>query len=421
MKRIEVVGQNPLNGSIEIPGAKNSALPLLAASVLFTQKVVLNNVPNLSDVHCAIKILNELGCETSFQEDEVSVNAKNVEKAHIPQELMQTMRSSLFFLAPMLVRKRFASIYMPGGCKLGLRPIDIHLNGLLALGASVNYGTNNEQTIDVSAKNGLKGTDFTLKFPSVGATETLIMAAVTARGKTILRGVAKEPEVVDLIRFLQSAGAKIVGAGSDVLYIEGVDMLFGTRHKVCPDRITATTVLCATAACGGHVLVLNCDNSHLLAVIPLLKQLGCDFVFTNSDSVYVTSQGPKLAIDNVYTDIYPAFPTDSAPLLIAACLRAEGISKCTDTIFENRFACAHGFNALGASVKISKNTIAVKGANQLVATHLHAPDLRGGAALVIGAMQAKGKSIIEGVEYINRGYEDIVKMFSSLGANMKWV
>ncbi len=418
MKRIEVTGLNPLNGSVKIPGAKNSILPLLAASVLITQQVELTNVPNLSDVHSAISIIKELGCETLFSQGKASINAKNVEKAHIPEQLMQSMRSSLFFLAPILVRKRCATISPPGGCKLGLRPIDIHLNGLVALGANISY---DEQTINVTATNGLKGADFTLKFPSVGATETLIMAAATAKGKTILRGVAKEPEVVDLIRFLQSAGAKIAGAGSDVLYIEGVKMLFGTKHNVCPDRITATTVMCAVAACGGNVLVLNCDNTHLSAVMPHLKQLGCNFSFEKNNALYISSQGPALAIGNVFTDIYPAFATDSAPLLMAACLRAKGTSKCSDTIFENRFACAQGFNVLGANAKVFKNTVKINGVHKLTATHLHAQDLRGGAALVIAAMQAQGKSIIDGVEYIDRGYEDIVNMFSLIGADIKWI
>ncbi len=419
MKNIEVIGKNSLFGSVEIPGAKNSVLPLMAASVLFKGNVTLTNVPSLSDVDAAIEILRELGCKAELDSKTLTVNAKNIAKSHVPDHLMQSMRSSLFFLAPLLVRKGCAYISYPGGCKLGARPIDIHLNGLAAMGASVECDESGK--ISVTSKNGLIGADFTLKFPSVGATETLIMAAVTATGKTVLRGVAKEPEIEDLIRFLQSAGAKIAGAKTDVLYIEGVEGLRDTSHKVCPDRITTATVMCAVAACGGEVLMLNCNTQHQNSMYPMFEKLGCELSFISEHSVCAVSGGVKCAIDNVFTDIYPAFSTDAAPILMAACLRAKGQSICTDTIFENRFACAEGFKALGGRVDVNENSITITGVSELNGARIYAQDLRGGAALVIAAMQANGISTIHNTHFLARGYEDIVSLFSALGADIKFV
>ncbi len=418
MKDIIVEGKKCLNGSVEIPGAKNSALPLIAASVLFKTNVTLCNVPNLSDVKTAIEILNVLGCKTRFNKKTLSINASSVVNTCIPENLMQTMRSSLFFLAPILVRKKKACITTPGGCKLGSRPIDIHLDGLESMGAKVVCNDLGEITL--TAKNGLKGTDFTLKFPSVGATETLIMAAVLATGKSVLRGVAKEPEIEDLIRFLQSGGAKIAGAKTDVLYIEGVKNLHEAQHTVCPDRITTSTVMCAVAACGGEVLVLNCNPEHVSSVFSYLNILGCQTINTGANSICVSSGGPKCGIGNVFTDIYPAFSTDAAPILMAACLRAKGQSVCTDTIFENRFACAKEFNALGANAKTNANKIIINGAGELYGAKITAHDLRGGAALVVAAMQANGISKISNTHFIARGYEDIVTLFNVLGANIRY-
>ncbi len=418
MRDIIVRGKKNLNGSVEIPGAKNSALPLIAASVLFKTSVVLNNVPNLSDVKTAIEILNVLGCKADFYEKTLSINAQSVVNSYIPEHLMQTMRSSLFFLAPILVRKKKACITAPGGCKLGARPIDIHLDGLESMGAIVELDELGK--INLTADNGLKGADFTLKFPSVGATETLIMAAATAKGKSVLRGVAKEPEIEDLIRFLQSGGAKIFGANTDVLYIDGVENLHETRHTVCPDRITAATVMCAVAACGGETLLLNCNPEHVGAITPHLNLLGCNTIETSASSLCVSSSGLKSGIGSVFTDIYPAFSTDAAPVLMAACLRAKGQSICTDTIFENRFACAKEFNLLCADAQTNANTITVNGVNELYGANLTAHDLRGGAALVVAAMQAIGESRISNMHFIARGYEDIVKLFSTLGADISY-
>ncbi len=421
MSELRVIGGKNLCGSVVAPGAKNSILPLLAASVLVEGLVRFSNVPRLSDVFAAYDILCALGCKVATVKDGCAVDATTLSSSCIPPYLMETMRSSLFFLAPVLKRTKCAKITQPGGCKLGARPIDIHLNGLEAMGAKIIYGSDNDDCIELRTKDGLIGADYTLKFPSVGATETLIMAGVTAKGKTVLRGVAKEPEIEDLVRFLISCGARIAGVGTDVLYIDGVSDLNGATHNVCPDRISVGTVLCAVAACGGEVIIKNCNSLHVSAVYPMLKKLGCGVTVIAEDTICAYSCGVQNGIGDVFADIYPAFSTDCAPILMAACLRAKGLSSCTDTIFENRFACSRDFSSLGANVKISKNKISVCGVKQLNGATLYAKDLRGGAALVIAAMQACGQSTVKGVEYINRGYEDIAALFSKLGADIKLV
>ncbi|MEG2393616.1 MAG: UDP-N-acetylglucosamine 1-carboxyvinyltransferase [Ruthenibacterium sp.] len=417
MDTIEVRGGRSLFGSVEIPGAKNSALPLIAASILCYGAVTLTNVPCLSDVNAALQILSELGCKARIVDKTVDIDAHSLQKSAVPEHLMCAMRSSLFFLAPLLTRMGRAEISTPGGCRLGARPIDIHLAGLSAMGAEI-VQTENGKTIVSAPAAGLRGTDYTLRFPSVGATETLLMASVSAVGRTVLRGVAKEPEITDLIRFLQSAGAHIAGAQTNVLYIEGGDLLAGTTHSVCPDRITAATVLCAVAACGGEVLLMHCSRQQLKALLPLLQTLGCVFSATGDTSLCVASNGPKCAIGNVFTDIYPGLSTDVSPLLMAAVLRAEGKSRCADTIFEHRFACSDGFRALGGMAKIEGNALEIHGVPALYGTALHAQELRGGAALVLAALQAQGQSTIDGVAHIARGYEDIAQMFRSLGADI---
>lgn len=406
-------------GSVTIPGAKNSVLPLMAASILCCGTVKLTNVPRLSDVSAALEILLELGCKARLcvEESALVIDAQTLQGSAVPERLMRVMRSSLFFLAPLLARTGRAEISQPGGCRLGARPIDIHLDGLIALGAGVEQA---DGRIIVTAPNGLRGADYTLRFPSVGATETLLMAAVTARGRTVLRGVAREPEITDLIRFLQSAGAHIAGAETNVLYIDGNSMLTGTTHMVCSDRITTATVLCAVAGCGGEALLLNCNPQYVLGLLPLLQTLGCVFSTTGSTSMCVASGGVTKGIGTVFTDIYPALSTDAAPLLMAATLRASGQSRCTDTIFERRFACAESFCALGAHAVNDDNSLVVQGVKRLHGAVLHAQDLRGGAALVLAAMQAQGESVIDGVHYIARGYEDIVEMFASLGADISY-
>ncbi len=417
MKALTVCGTRGLFGSVRIPGAKNSVLPMLAASVLCHDVVTLTNVPALSDVAVSVRILQSIGCKATHKNGCVSVMPPEMPGSAISGELMRTMRSSVFYLAPLLVRTGRAQIWMPGGCRLGARPIDLHLSGLAQMGARVEEQPNGALTL--LAPDGLSGADITLRFPSVGATETLLMAASSARGETILRGAATEPEVTDLARFLQSAGAAIAVVGTRTLRVRGSDCLMGARYEVCPDRITAATVLCAVAGCGGEVLLTHIHSAHLARVLQVLRDAGCMISASGEDSVALASDGALHAIEDLQTGVYPGFPTDAAPLLAAALLRARGESLVTDTIFENRFACSQGFAALGARVCVQGSALRVRGVERLRgAAGLHAPDLRGGAALVIAAMQAEGESRITGAEHIGRGYEDIAALFAPLGASI---
>ena len=272
--------------------------------------------------------------------------------------------------------------------------------------------------LEVTAPDGLAGADICLRFPSVGATETLLMAAAAARGETVLRGAAVEPEVTDLVRFLQGAGADITGVGTRVLHIRGRELLMGTQHAVCPDRITAATVLCAVAGCGGEVLLTNTCNAHLAEVLRILRRAGCMVSVSGDSSVALASSGALRAAGGWDTGVYPSFPTDAAPLMAAALLRAQGESRVTDTIFENRFACAEGFLRLGASVNVCGRTLHVHGMDLLNGADVEAPDLRGGAALVIAALQAQGSTRVMGAEHISRGYEDIAALLAPLGARI---
>lgn len=419
MKALTICGTRGLFGSVRIPGAKNSVLPMLAASVLCHGTVTLTNVPCLSDVAASVRILQSVGCKIAQKSGCVSVTAPQVPGSAVSGELMRTMRSSLFYLAPLLARTGRAQIGTPGGCRLGARPIDMHLSGLAQMGAQI--AENADGSLTLTAPDGLSGADVTLRFPSVGTTETLLMAASAARGESVLRGVATEPEVTDLARFLQSAGGDIAGIGTRTLRVRGSDCLMGTRYAVCPDRITAATVLCAVAGCGGEVLLTNIRSAHLTEVLRALRAAGCMVSASGEDSAALASDGALRAAGDWETGVYPGFPTDAAPLLAAALLRAKGASRVTDTIFENRFACAEGFAALGADVSVRGRTLSVRGVSRLAgAAALRAPDLRGGAALVIAALQAEGESRIAQAEHISRGYEDIASLFASLGADIAW-
>lgn len=416
MEVLTVNGGRELFGSVRIPGAKNSVLPIMAAAVLCRGTVTITDAPVLSDVRACIRILNRIGCAVSLCGTNIRITPPANPGSSIPHELMRSMRSSLFFLAPMLARTGRAEICMPGGCRLGARPIDMHLDGLARMGAEITEKQDGSWLL--RAENGLKGTEIGLRFPSVGATETLLMAACTAHGTTVLHNAAQEPEVVDLARFLQSAGAQISGVGTPELCITGTDFLFGTQYAVCPDRITAATVMCAVAGCGGEVLLTNIRCSDVQSITQLLERAGCSFVPLGKDAAVIASHGRPRAPGSWKTGVHPDFPTDAAPLAAAALLRAEGESAVTDSVFENRFACADGFCRMGAQAQVSGRTLRLNGVPELCGAHVTAPDLRGGAALVLAALQAQGTSVIAGTEHINRGYENIAALFSRLGASV---
>ena len=416
MEILTISGGSGLFGEVRIPGAKNSVLPIMAASVLCRGTVTLTDVPHLSDVEASARILQSVGCKVLLENGRAVITPPEFPGSAVPEPLMRAMRSSLFYLAPLLARTGRADIYTPGGCRLGARPIDMHLSGLEKMGAHITEKDGG--ALEVTAPDGLAGADICLRFPSAGATETLLMAAAAARGETVLRGAAVEPEVTDLARFLQGAGAEITGVGTRVLHIRGRELLMGTQHAVCPDRITAATVLCAVAGCGGEVLLTNTCNAHLAEVLRILRRAGCMVSVSGDSSVALASSGALRAAGGWDTGVYPSFPTDAAPLMAAALLRAQGESRVTDTIFENRFACAEGFLRLGASVNVCGRTLHVHGMDLLNGADVEAPDLRGGAALVIAALQAQGSTRVMGAEHISRGYEDIAALLAPLGARI---
>lgn len=416
MKQAFVVeGGVPLCGAIELPAAKNSILPLLAAALLCDAPVTFSRVPALSDVSVALGLLNTVGCMAVQQEDVVCVRPGAMRTCVLPTSLTSKMRASVLFLAPVLSRYGRVETGMCGGCRIGARPIDIHLDGLIKMGARVCWG---KEQLVLTAPKGLCGVDYTLRYPSVGATETLLMAAVKANGITVLRGVACEPEIIDLADFLNACGANVSGAGTSVICISGVSQLGGTQFAPLPDRIVGATIACAVASAGGSVCIQQAAANTFLPVLEALRRAGCEVQFTHNNEVWIAREGALSGIGHLSTGVYPAFPTDAAPLLAAALLCARSQSSIEDAVFENRFSCANGFAAMGARVAVSERALAIAPCQGLQGASVFAPDLRGGAALVIAALSAQGVSEIGEVTYISRGYADFAKMMTTLGGKI---
>ncbi len=411
---ITIQGGCPLFGTVEVPSAKNSILPLLAASVLCKDVVRFLKVPMLSDVVISTNILNYFGFLAKRANNEVIIVPREITNYELPSFLSEQMRASVLFLAPMLSRFGKVKAGMPGGCNIGMRPIDIHLDGLLSMGAIIEQ---HPKSLVLKTPNGLHGVDFTLRYPSVGATETLIMAAVLAKGQTILRGVAREPEIIDLANFLNVCGAKIKGAGKQNITIEGVDELCGATYTAMPDRIFAATIACAVAATSGEVKITNCAPKTYLPVLNALSRAGC--CIKSDENSAVVSRFEKLnGIGQIVAGVYPEFPTDAAPLLAAALLCAKSSSYIKDQVFENRFACEASFRTMDAKTCVNGRTLAIYANEDLNGANVFASDLRGGAALIIAALGAQGQTNIENIHFIGRGYEDIVKTFYNLGGKI---
>ena len=413
--RIVVTGGRPLNGAVRVPAAKNSVLPLLAASMLCGNRVRLRAVPRLSDVDACIALLRGAGCAARWDGEDVVVDGPP-RTSTLPGETAGQMRASTLFCAPLLARLGRAETQLPGGCKIGARPIDLHLAGLRQMGA-VEWETVPGKLV-LTAPSGLHGAEITLHFPSVGATETLLLAAVCAKGKTVLRGAAREPEIVDLARFLNRCGAAIEGAGTSTLCIEGRRGLSGCEFSPLPDRIFASTLACAVAAAGGRAELLGCPASLYAPVLEILGQMGCR-VERSGEGVRISRFGRLYGAGRVFTGVYPALATDAAPLLAAAMLCAEGESSIEDVIFERRFGCAEGFARLGADVRVEGRTLFIKPGRALNGAFLEAPDLRGGAALVLAALAARGTSTLAGSTHIDRGYAGFTEILDSLGAQIR--
>ena len=412
MESIIVEGGRPLEGKISVSGAKNSVLPLLAAAILFRGGCLLHNCPRLSDVAAAAEILEHLGCRVDRTGHSIWVDAQGLCRDEIPRALMERMRSSILFLGPLLARTGQCTLYEPGGCCLGARPIDLHLAGLEALGAEFTWDRDR-----LVCRGKLRGGAVTLPFPSVGATENLILAALGAEGTTTIYHAAREPEIEDLAAFLNRCGGRVQGAGTGTVRVQGVRRLHGCSFVPLPDRITAATFACACAAAGGRVELAGCAPRLYAPVLEILEQMGCGVV-RRSDAAVITRFGRLYGPGRVFTGAYPALATDAAPLLAAVLLCAEGPGSIEDVIFERRFGCAAGFAALGGRVRVEGRTLYAEPGGTLQGTVLEAPDLRGGAALVIAALAAQGSSRITHTEFIDRGYADFAQKLTALGGQI---
>ena len=405
-----ITGGVPLNGTVHIPAAKNSVLPLLAATLLCSGTVRLLNVPQLADVDASLALLRGAGCSARWQGGDITVQGMPSVCRLAPQAA-EKMRASILFCAPLLARLGRVETVMPGGCRIGARPVDLHLWGLAQMG--VHCRTEGTRLI-LTAPAGLYGADVTLGFPSVGATETLILAAASARGETVLRGAAREPEISDLAAFVNRCG----GAGSSTIRVQGRRVLYGCSFAPMADRIVASTLACACAATGGRVELTGFAPETCAPVLEILAQMGCT-VETGPEGAAIARKNVLYGAGRVFTGVYPALATDAAPLLAAAMLTAQSGSSIEDVVFEHRFACAEGFAALGADVRVQGRTLHIRPVQQLQGAEAAAPDLRGGAALAIAALAAKGRSRITQTGCIRRGYAGFARMLAQLGAQIE--
>lgn len=411
---LEINGQKRLSGELFLQGAKNSILPILAACVLCRGEVVLHNCPSLSDVDSAIKILRHLGLEVARSGSDITVKNRGVERCDVPEHLMREMRSSVVFLGPILASCACAEVSMPGGCELGPRPIDMHLSALKKLGAEIDFSS---PSLCLKAEKGLIGSEISLYFPSVGATENVILASVLAKGTTVITNAAREPEIEDLAAFLNSCGARVFGAGSNSITVQGVDSLCGCEYNVMPDRIVAVTYLAAAAASGGSINLKRAKKEHITSVLSIFEEIGCDIKCEN-DSIILRSPQTLEPMYIVKTLPYPGFPTDAqAPMMALSCL-CRGTSMFVETIFENRFRHVDELVRMGANIKTEGNVAVINGVKRLHGASVSCTDLRGGAALVVAALCAEGKSKIGRIEHIDRGYQHIENDLRSLGADI---
>ncbi|MDD6237218.1 MAG: UDP-N-acetylglucosamine 1-carboxyvinyltransferase [Clostridiales bacterium] len=415
MNKLKISGGMPICGELAVGGAKNSSLPLLAATILGAGESVLHNCPALSDVDAACKILSYLGCNVRRENSTVVVNTENLTHFDVPDELMREMRSSIVFLGAIAARLGKTKISFPGGCDLGARPIDLHLSSLRQLGLQIRE---EHGYLNCSAESRLKGCDISLSFPSVGATENIMLAAATAQGTTVISNAAQEPEIIDLADFLNKCGAKIQNAGKSTIIIEGVDRLSGAEHTVIPDRIVATTYLCCAAATGGEIIVTQADPEAISSVLPVMREMGCK-ILTWDHSIYLKGKQRLKGAKTIRTMPYPGFPTDAQALLMALATRADGTTVFVENIFENRFKHAGELCRMGADIKIEGKVAVVQGVKQLYGASVRATDLRGGAAMIIAGLAAQGDTTISDVYHIERGYENICENLSKLGANIE--
>lgn len=418
-EKIIVKGNGPLKGKAKISGAKNSALPILAACLLGTEDIILSEVPKLKDIEIMLEVLKSLGSEITYLDDTtIKINSKNINSYETPFELMDKMRASFVVMGPLLARFNKTKTKSPGGCNIGKRPVDLHLKGFKSLGAKT---VQDHDEISAVAENGLKGAIIYLDFPSVGATQNIMMAATMAKGETVIENAAKEPEIVDLSNFLTKMGAKIRGAGTSIITIEGVEKLTGTNHAIIPDRIEAATYMIAAAMTKGDVVIENVIGAHIRPVIAKLIEVGATVEESKDEDIIRVKADKRLNGTTIKTLPYPGFPTDAQAQFMALMSICNGESRVKETVFENRFMHVDELVKMGASVLTEGNEAAILGVDKLKGANVKATDLRAGAALVMAGLVAEGETVISDIYHIDRGYSDIVGKFRNLGANIKRV
>ena len=417
MEQLVIHGGNPLRGRVKIGGAKNAVLPIIAAALLGSRGVsVLDDVPALEDVYTISSVLRSLGVKADYSaaEHRLTIDASRIETLAAPYELVRKMRASFLIMGPLLAREGRAEISLPGGCAIGTRPIDLHLKGFEALGAQIEI---TQGAIYASAPNGLKGARIYFDFPSVGATENVMMAASCAEGQTILENPALEPEIVDLANYLNVMGAHIRGAGTNQIKIDGVPGLMAADYTIIPDRIEAGTYMVAAAMTGGDVFIENAISEHLKPVVAKLKEAGAQ-IEEDIAGIRVRADGKMKAID-LKTLPYPGFPTDMQAQFMAMLAVAEGTSVVTETVFENRFMHVEELQRMGAAIRVDGRTATVEGGRPLTGAAVRATDLRAGAAMVLAGLVADGETRVGYIHHIDRGYDDLVAKLVALGADIR--
>jgi UDP-N-acetylglucosamine 1-carboxyvinyltransferase len=424
MDKLIIRGGNPLLGTIRISGAKNAALPCMAAALLTDEPVILENIPHVRDIETTRKLLAAMGAEVELgygrAQHRTTICARDLASPEASYELVKTMRASTLVLGPLVARCRRARVSLPGGCAIGARPIDLHIKGLERLGARITKEHGYvEATMDPLKGDRLQGAEIVFDKITVTGTEDLLMAATLAEGETVMQNCAREPEVADLATLLNAMGAKIEGAGTSTIRVNGVDRLHGARHRVIPDRIEAGTFIIAAALTGGDLNVSGCDPSHLTAILQKLGETGVKTAL-KADSVRVMGDQPLRAAD-MNTEEYPGFPTDMQAQYMALATQAEGTSIITENIFENRFMHAQELVRMGANIKIEGRRAIVRGATPLSAAAVLASDLRASASLVLAALVADGETIIDRVYHLDRGYENIEEKLKAVGAEIRRV
>ncbi|WP_243291951.1 UDP-N-acetylglucosamine 1-carboxyvinyltransferase [Bacillus sp. FJAT-47783] len=417
MEKIIVRGGRKLNGTVKVEGAKNAVLPVIAASLLASEgKSLICDVPTLSDVYTINEVLRHLGAEVSFEDNQVMVDASRELSTEAPFEYVRKMRASVLVMGPLLARNGHARVALPGGCAIGSRPIDQHLKGFEAMGATIQVGNG---FIDAQVSGRLRGAKIYLDFPSVGATENIMMAAVLADGTTVIENCAKEPEIVDLANYMNAMGAKVRGAGTGTIRIEGVNSLQGVRHTIIPDRIEAGTFMVAAAITGGNVLVKGAVPEHLTSLVAKMEEMGIQII-EEEDGLRVIGPDVLKPID-LKTMPHPGFPTDMQSQMMALLLRANGTSMITETVFENRFMHVEEFRRMNGDIKIEGRSVIINGPGNLQGAEVAATDLRAAAALTLAGLAADGYTRVTELKHLDRGYVNFHQKLKALGADIERV